>query len=193
MKSFLLICIVAFISSAADARPIAFICEVSGDGVFGTLNGVPFSNSFTYVVRANTDNIAPIPELDDGHVVDNDSAEIAIDSLGTFELTEPTESRLVRHAFAINHTPPTQLSLFLLLSSDLVPWDMRSPLSIFSSLSTISSPIGGIPTSGGLLVFEGAGVDTKFTAIFIPEPSLICLCIGSFVLLGFRRRGYLAT
>ena len=186
--SCLLLCFAALIPSAANAIPITFICEVSDDDVFGTLNGTPFSGAFTYTVYANTDGIKPNPNVSGGYILENDSAEITIASLGTFQLTDPTVSRHVGFTFSINYLGSTHPPFYQLLSRELIPWDMRSPVSSFSFLRSISSPTEGIPITGGILQLDEAAVATTFSAIVTPEPSSLFLCIGSIVLVGIKRR-----
>ena len=174
----------------SHGAPIQFFHQGSASGI---INGVPFSETpFSIFALGNTDNLT---EQSDPHVfsIDHSFAEIQIAGLGIIEFDTPTrtfynlDSDLVGFARAG------------LLGSDLIDgpfggplenWNMRSSIGPTSSSGHVLQWNDGVILTNGvaLTLNTASQVFLTFTAIVTPEPSSLCLCIGSIVLLGIRRQ-----
>jgi len=171
-------------SAVATAAPVKIVQTGSGSG---TLAAVPFpSSNFTITALADTSNRAAHSQ---GWYIDDTSASIAIDGLGTLDFLTGTRM-FVNNAYTI-----VGFSRAGLYGADLFngptsavfsTWDMLTPIGPIAGegrlMQWTSSPVN---TSGGILVFNDGISNATFVAI--PEPATLAL-FGVLGIMLLRRR-----
>ncbi|MEO9468362.1 PEPxxWA-CTERM sorting domain-containing protein [Parasphingorhabdus sp.] len=197
------------IAGASSVSAATIVYTVSGTGS-GNLNGSVFNGDFTITSTGDTatqqpcmDNGMPIPEC---AFVVNDSLELDISGLGTFNVTSPSISFVNNASNLFGFTEligplPGIVNTFAFVNITDTPgpfstWDGISDLPSYSTdllLNNLFAPF--VQTDGGQLMFD-AGPPTA--AIFsasilapsVPEPSTWAMMIIGFGLVGagLRRR-----
>ena len=184
------------ITSLASAAPISYTQSGFGSG---TIDGVAFGSlapvAFTITATGDTDNRQSI--LVGGvfliaYFIDNDSASIDIEGVGTFDFTTPTR-------FFANQESGNGLvgfSLAGLFGSDLFDGPTAPGWDMTTSIGPLNGPgkvwwAPGIFTDGGELVMNRANSDATFEAVVgsdpVPEPAALLL-LGTGVAMALRRR-----
>ncbi len=172
-----------------SAKPATFIYSGIASGRVGAQD---FTNT-AYVITgvADTDNVS----FDgfDVYSVDHTSTAVELAGIGTYTLLSPTRTFAASNAIVgLSRAYPSGLDLIGgPISSAFAGWQMKTSIGPVTGFGTILQWANGdINTDSGVLFFENHNSGTHtFQAIVTPEPSSICLCIGSIVLLGIRRRG----
>jgi hypothetical protein len=186
---------ILFLSLAAvgDSKPITFIHQGSGSG---SLNGVAFAIT-PFVITALGDTSNRVDFGSSIFAITHHSARIELVGIGIFDLSTMTRSWVAQQIQRVGLERATGSGADLVDGPDnttfaeFASWDMTTSIGpSYGSVSTVrwGSPFSEVNTSGGVLVFSDGTHAGAFTAIVTPEPSSLCLCIGSIVLLGIRRR-----
>jgi hypothetical protein len=163
-------------SSAALAEPITIAQTGSGSG---TLNGVSFTaTNFTITSVGDT---ADRQTLNWGFAINNESASIFIDGLGTYNFVTPTRTTWSKYsggAVGFGCASGTDLFDGPFGSSGLANWDMLSSLGpVTGTASLMQWGLQSVETTGGTLYFDNASVPTTYHAVIgqVPEPSCLFL------------------
>jgi hypothetical protein len=191
IRAVLLSALVLGAASLAAADPITYTHTGVGSG---TLDGVAFGVGapvpFTITAHGDTDNrqLILIGPFQRGFFIDNDSASIAIEGVGSFAFTTPTRffSNTSIGLVGFSRAGATGSDLFD--GPGLIGWDM----------TTSVGPIAGegtswwgpdVHTDGGVLFFRLSESSATFSAEVgsVPEPASLLL-IGTGVTLALRRR-----
>lgn len=174
------------VCAVAHAKVITYEFQGSGSG---TLDGVPFTDRiFVITAVGNTDNRET--PFAGAFMIPNSSANIAIQSLGSFDFVTSTGVFCNTDAPGIGFT--ATYDLFTIQNPAAASWDMTTSIGpVYAQAGQLlkwDDPL--IHTSGGILIFEDrAGIPCSFEAVVVPEPSaLIVLGGGLAGLLGIRRR-----
>jgi hypothetical protein len=170
----------------------AFACSAFGSTITftditaasGTIGSTSFTNDpITISAVGNTSSVQPIDHGVAGFFIDNSSASIAIDGLGTFLFTTGTKF------FVNNSSHLVGFSRSGVNGADLIDGPTNSAFSSWSMLGSIGPVTGGgvilqwnnvqcpscgplppVVTSGGTLVLDNASPDVTFSAHVVPEP-----------------------
>lgn len=183
-------------AAVSHAKPISFTFHVEARGSIANIGG--YFDSLTFRSTGDTDNLIFHPDSN-LYRTPNEFAEIQLGDIGAFPLpywrTGSTYSEVGMQAGRVEFSYKTDQSNSTGVSFDLGLWDMKSSYGPVTGITTLYFTmnlfhIGSYTPLDTWIaaVVQGGDYPLTFTAIVTPEPSSICLCIGSIVLLGIRRR-----
>lgn len=182
MRPFLALGLIGLAATAASAWPISFIHEGSGSG---TIDGVAFSAAFTITATADTDNRESFVG---GHWIDHTSATIEISNLGTFDFIQATRTFVAGNIVGFSRAGEAGRDLFNGPSdAALLGWDMTTSVGPVSGAGDLLQWDTQVHTTAGVLFFDDATTDARFTAIVVPAPAAIAL-FGLAAIRPSRRR-----
>jgi hypothetical protein len=190
----------AFMALPANADTITFIDTGSGSSS-GTINGVAFSTSdFTINAVGLTENVtSPYPGV---LAINNDSASIFIDGVGTFNFLTPTREFYNSAVPGVGFSRAPSAGGGDLydgpISSAFSGWLMNTSIGpVTGTAGLFQWNFGDVLTGGGVLNFNDSGTDGvagSFQAIVsseTPLPAALPLFatgLGALGLLGWRRK-----
>jgi len=199
----LFVFILTVVVSTSIASASILTVTQTGTGA-GTLNGVAFPvSNFTITSVMDTANRQPV-HTGLGWFIDNTSASIQLNGLGTFAFLTATRI-FVSYDLALvgfSRSGSTGADLFNGPSNAAFStWNMLTPIGPFNGTgqlvqwaSQASPPIPQVNTNGGILIFNNGSSATTFKAV-VPEPATALLLLAAFPLLRCRRitSSYLAA
>lgn len=192
--------LVSVFTAVSHSKPITFIIEANVSG------GIQFTgrrfDSYTFRASSDMDNLTYNPSFRE-YTLPIEFAEIDFGNAGVYSLPywrgRDIYSKVTMQAgnlaFQYKIDPWNWNGVYIPYTPNMGSWwDMKS--SYGPVTTTITQPswpalaLGGNTLETGPLtaIRDGEVFPVTFTAIVTPEPSSLCLCIGSIVLLGIRRR-----
>ncbi len=179
--------LVLVLAAVSDAKPITFIFEGQTSG-YSDIFEADFSS---FVVTAKGDTLDRIVNNSGQKLYSSliaKTASVELTGLGTVILDNPFwPDKLQVYGAGIAQSGPYLIAFapgsHMLAIAPLQNWDWNSSV---GPISLTGMTDGWVDWMGS---FVYGSFPLTFTAIVTPEPSSICLCIGSIVLLGIRRLG----
>jgi hypothetical protein len=159
-----------FYAVAASASLLTVTYSGLGTGSIGSTT---FSNAlFTITETLDTSNRQALGS-NIGWYIDDSSAIVNIEGVGTFSMTTPTRSFVYNPGSSAGYSRASVNGSDLIEISDpaFQTWDMTTSLSpIFANGSVLNWSALPVNTSGGALAFEDARETINFRAVVTPEP-----------------------
>lgn len=193
MKQFLFLLLLSVCTANANADTITYTHTGSGSG---TLNGVTFGAiaplNFTITAVGDTDDVVSFSGSD-GFYINNISAFIHIDTLGSFDFTTATRFFVYNPSKIIGFSLAGEEGADLFNGPSTVDyWDMTSSIDPISGTAELLQwSRQEVDTTGGILAFNSSyGVASTFSATVaaVPEPSSYAVMLAGLGLLGFSSR-----
>lgn len=190
MKKFLFLLLLSVCTANVNAETITFTHTGSGAG---TLNEVTFGIgaplNFTISAVGDTDDIVSIGDV---LYINNISASIYIDTLGSFDFTTATRFFVTNSINIVGFSHAGDNGADLFNGPGSFPyWDMTSSIGPISGAAELLQwNMEPVNTTGGVLYFYGSygsGVESTFSATVaaVPEPSSYALLLAGMGLVGF--------
>lgn len=171
----------------AQAAEITFVHEGSADGSIG---GTPFFSFFTITAVGDTNNRESNANA---FWINHDSAQIEIEGVGTFDFITLTRTFVNNSAETVGFSRAFGGSLDLFNGPEddaFGAWDMTTSIGpISGGGQLVQWDLETVSTSGGVLVFDDAITDARFTATIVPVPAaafLFAPALGGFM--AWRRK-----
>ncbi len=179
---------ILFLSIAAvcDAAPVTYTYEGIASGQIGST--VFDMKPFIITGIADSQNRTRGQGV---YTIVHDSTTIQLEGLGTFDISSRLMSFVNRRFAVAGLSYVNRVLINQLHNDDFAHWGLINSIGpITDPADIIQWDVFDIMTSGGVLELYDGPTTVTFTAFsLVPEPSSLCLCIGSIVLLGIRRRG----
>lgn len=190
MRYFLTLLIGSLLYPAAVSASLLTI-TYSGLGS-GTIGNTSFSSTlFTITETLDTSNRMPLGG-NIGWTIDDTSATVNIQGVGTFSMTTPTRSFVYNPGSSAGYSRASVNGSDLIEISDpaFQTWDMTTPLGpIFANGSVLQWSALPVNTSGGQLAFDDARETINFRAVVTPEPgSWLLAGVGILASLAWMKR-----
>jgi len=177
------------LSGCSYADPITFTHTGVGSGTIGTTT---FTDAaFTITDVGDTTNVE---DLSGAFSLDDSSASIAIDGVGTFDFITGTRTFVAGGLVGFSRATASGNDLFNGPSNAAFStWDLTSSIGpIDGTAQLLQWSLSPVDTSGGVLVFDDGITDTVFSATLgtaVPEPTgSIAVGIGVLALAVVTRR-----